>query len=151
MNAAIEAARAGTYGKGFAVVASEIRKLAERSQKAATEISTLTVSSVVIAEEAGELLERMIPNIQKTAELVQEISTSSSEQSLGVDQINSAITSLDQVAQQNASSAEEMASMSNELIYQSKHLQGIISFFKVDKTIIKDIENTSPKTRISLT
>jgi methyl-accepting chemotaxis protein len=145
LNAAIEAARAGEYGKGFAVVASEVRKLAERSQKAAAEISTLTISSVEVAEKAGGLLERMIPDIQRTAELVQEISASSGEQSSGVDQINTAITTLDQVAQQNAASAEEMAAMSGELIDQSKHLQETIAFFIVDETGKTEADENLPE------
>ncbi|MBI5559136.1 MAG: HAMP domain-containing protein, partial [Deltaproteobacteria bacterium] len=101
LNAAIEAARAGEHGKGFAVVASEVRKLAERSQSAAGEISKLSTSSVAIAETAGEMLNKMLPDIQKTAELVQEISASSKEQDSGAEQINKAIQQLDQVIQQN--------------------------------------------------
>ncbi|OKY75002.1 MAG: chemotaxis protein, partial [Desulfobulbaceae bacterium DB1] len=108
LNAAIEAARAGEHGKGFAVVASEVRKLAERSQAAAGEISKLSTSSVAIAEQAGDMLNKMLPDIQKTAELVQEISASSKEQDSGAEQINKAIQQLDQVIQQNASAAEEM-------------------------------------------
>ena len=134
LNAAIEAARAGDHGKGFAVVAAEVRKLAERSQKAAGEISELSVSSVEIAEKAGELLGAILPNIQKTAELVQEISAASREQDSGADQINKAIQSLDQVIQKNAAVAEEMASTAEELSSQAGHLQGTISFFRVDET-----------------
>ncbi len=132
LNAAIEAARAGEHGKGFAVVASEVRKLAERSQKAAGEISTLSVSSVEIAEKAGEMLARLVPDIQKTAELVQEISAASNEQNSGADQINSAIQQLDQVIQQNASASEEIASTSEELAAQADQLQKTVSFFKLD-------------------
>lgn len=132
LNAAIEAARAGEHGKGFAVVASEVRKLAERSQAAAAEISRLSISSVQVAETAGELLKRIVPDIQKTAELVQEISVASSEQNAGAEQINRAIQQLDQVIQQNAGASEEMASTSEELSSQSEQLQGTISFFKVD-------------------
>ena len=132
LNAAIEAARAGEHGKGFAVVASEVRKLAERSQTAAAEISQLSQSSVQVAESAGELLKRIVPEIQKTAELVQEISVASSEQNSGAEQINKAIQQLDQVIQQNAGASEEMASTSEELSSQSEQLQGTISFFKVD-------------------
>jgi methyl-accepting chemotaxis protein len=131
LNAAIEAARAGEHGKGFAVVASEVRKLAERSQAAAAEISHLSISSVQVAETAGELLKRIVPDIQKTAELVQEISVASSEQNAGAEQINRAIQQLDQVIQQNAGASEEMASTSEELSSQSEQLQGTISFFKV--------------------
>ena len=115
LNAAIEAARAGEHGKGFAVVASEVRKLAERSQQAAREISELSASSVDVAERAGEMLGKILPDIQKTAELVQEINAASKEQDTGAEQINKAIQQLDQVIQQNASAAEEMASTSEEL------------------------------------
>jgi methyl-accepting chemotaxis protein len=132
LNAAIEAARAGEHGKGFAVVASEVRKLAERSQAAAGEISKLSGSSVRIAEAAGEMLAKLVPDIQRTAELVQEINGSSKEQNEGAGQVNKAIQQLDQVVQQNASVAEEMASTAEELSSQSEHLQGIIQFFKVD-------------------
>ena len=132
LNAAIEAARAGEHGKGFAVVASEVRKLAERSQSAAGEISQLSTSSVAIAEQAGEMLNKMLPDIQKTAELVQEISASSKEQDTGADQINKAIQQLDQVIQQNAGSAEEMASTTEELSSQAEQLKSVIAFFSLD-------------------
>jgi methyl-accepting chemotaxis protein len=132
LNAAIEAARAGEHGKGFAVVAAEVRKLAERSQKAAGEISELSKSSVSIAESAGELLVRIVPDIQKTSELVQEISAASGEQKSGTEQINKAIMQLDTVIQQNASASEEMASMAEELSSQAEQLQAVISFFKTN-------------------
>ena len=132
LNAAIEAARAGEHGKGFAVVASEVRKLAERSQSAAGEISQLSTSSVAIAEQAGEMLNRMLPDIQRTAELVQEISASSKEQDTGADQINKAIQQLDQVIQQNAGAAEEMASTTEELSSQAEQLKATIAFFTLD-------------------
>ena len=130
LNAAIEAARAGEHGKGFAVVASEVRKLAERSQTAAGEINRLSASSVQIAEKAGEMLTRIVPDIQKTADLVQEINAASNEQSSGASQINKAIQQLDQVIQQNASASEEMASTSVELLSQAEQLQQTISFFR---------------------
>ena len=133
LNAAIEAARAGEHGKGFAVVASEVRKLAERSQRAAAEISQLSSSSVDVAERAGELLGRMVPDIQKTAELVQEISAACREQDTGAEQINKAIQQLDQVIQQNSSVSEEMASTSEELASQAQQLQATIAFFRVDE------------------
>jgi methyl-accepting chemotaxis protein len=132
LNAAIEAARAGEHGKGFAVVASEVRKLAERSQLAAGEISGLSSRSVAIAEQAGEMLTRMVPDIQRTAELVQEITASSKEQDTGAEQINKAIQQLDQVIQQNASASEQMSSTSEELASQADQLKDAISFFRID-------------------
>lgn len=132
LNAAIEAARAGEHGKGFAVVASEVRKLAERSQTAAGEITQLSATSVQIAEKAGEMLSRLVPDIQRTSELVQEISAASTEQNIGAEQINRALQQLDKVIQQNASSAEELASTSEELSTQSVQLQESIAFFRVE-------------------
>jgi len=138
LNAAIEAARAGEHGKGFAVVATEVRKLAERSQVAAGEISKLSTSSVEIAEKAGEMLGKIVPDIQKTAELVSEINAASNEQNTGAEQINKAIQQLDQVIQQNASATEEMASTSEELSSQALQLQDTIAFFKVEETKRKE-------------
>jgi methyl-accepting chemotaxis protein len=130
LNAAVEAARAGEHGKGFAVVASEVRKLAERSQTAAAEISRLTVDGVQTAEGAGQLLAKLVPDIQKTAELVREIAAASAEQSTGANQVNKAIQQLDQVIQQNSAASEEMASTAEELSSQAEVLQSTIAFFK---------------------
>ena len=133
LNAAVEAARAGEHGKGFAVVASEVRKLAERSQAAAAEISTLSGETVQVATEAGEMLNRLVPDIQKTAELISEISAACREQDIGASQINEAIQQLDKVTQQNAGASEEMSATSEELAAQAEELQASIAFFKVER------------------
>jgi methyl-accepting chemotaxis protein len=133
LNAAIEAARAGEHGKGFAVVAAEVRKLAERSQVAAQEIGELSSSSVELAEKAGRLLDAMLPSINKTSDLVQEISAASEEQASGVSQINTAMNQLNQITQQNASSSEELAATSQELSSQAEQLQQTMSFFRINQ------------------
>jgi methyl-accepting chemotaxis protein len=148
LNASIEAARAGEYGKGFAVVASEVGKLAERSQKEAGEISKLSGESVQIAEKAGTTINNMIPEIRRTAELVQEISAASAEQNSGAEQINAAIMQLDQVVQQNASASEESASMSEELAAQAVQMQETMSFFKLDAKDAIVVQKHAPRKEI---
>ncbi len=130
LNAAIEAARAGEHGKGFAVVAAEVRKLAERSQKAAGEINQLSGTTVRVSEKAGEMLDKLVPDIQKTAELVQEITAASKEQDTGAEQINKALMQLEKVIQQNATASEEMASTTEELSSQSDQLMSALGFFR---------------------
>nr|MBP7656365.1 HAMP domain-containing protein [Pseudoxanthomonas sp.] len=132
LNAAIEAARAGEHGKGFAVVAAEVRKLAERSQVAAQEIGTLAGTSVTLAERAGKLLDEMVPSINKTSDLVQEIASASQEQTAGVGQINNAMGQLNKATQQNASASEELAATAEELGGQAGQLQELMEFFTVD-------------------
>jgi methyl-accepting chemotaxis protein len=132
LNAAIEAARAGEHGKGFAVVADEVRKLAERSQKAAAEIVERSKGSLEVSEQAGALLSQLVPDIQKTSELVQEISAAAREQDSGATEINKALQQLDQVVQGSAAAAEEMASTSEELAAQAEQMQSTMTFFTVD-------------------
>ncbi len=150
LNAAIEAARAGEHGKGFAVVASEVRKLAERSQSAAAEINSLSASSIRVAEKAGEMLSKIVPDIQRTAELVQEISSASEEQNSGASQINGAIQQLNQVIQQNASASEEMSSTAEELASQAEQLQEAISFFKIEESKKNKISGPSSKLKAQI-
>jgi methyl-accepting chemotaxis protein len=138
LNAAIEAARAGEHGKGFAVVAAEVRKLAERSQKAAGEINHLSGKTLNVSEKSGEMLDKLVPDIQRTAELVQEITAASKEQDTGAEQINKALQQLEQVIQQNASAAEEMASTTEELTGQSEQLVSALGFFRTkDNEMVK--------------
>jgi methyl-accepting chemotaxis protein len=149
LNAAIEAARAGEHGRGFAVVAAEVRKLAERSQKAAGEINELSSKSVAVAELAGQMLAAMVPNIQKTAELVQEITAASREQDAGAEQIGKSIQQLDAVIQHNASASEEMASTAEELSSQAQQLAELIAFFTLDAQTMHSVAASADGTRQS--
>jgi methyl-accepting chemotaxis protein len=147
INAAIEAARAGEHGKGFAVVAAEVRKLAETSQKAALEINQFSAGSLKITEDTTILMSKIIPDIQRTAQLVQEIAASSAEQSSGAGQISKAIEQLSEVTQQNSASAEELSSSSEELASQAEMLKDTILFFKTNKHF--DTTATHKKAKIN--
>jgi len=145
LNAAVEAARAGEHGRGFAVVAAEVRKLAERSQNAAVEINTLTSSSLKVSETAGNKLATIVPNIDKTAKLVQEISTASKEQNSGAEQVNNALQELNNIVQENAAASEQIALRADDLYRKGKQLKEVISFFKMNDNKV----NSSHKTILS--
>jgi methyl-accepting chemotaxis protein len=143
LNAAIEAARAGEHGKGFTVVAAEIRKLAERSQHAAAEINMISSDSMEIAEQAGRLLKKIVPEVKKTSDLILEISAATNEQKIGAQQVNKTIQQLDQVIQKNASSSEQLAATSREMTNYAEELESIISYFKINEVEDDD----EPETR----
>jgi len=159
LNAAIEAARAGENGKGFAVVASEVRKLADRSQKSAGEISQMSLSGVKLAEKAGEMLRQIVPNIRKTSELVQEISAACEEQNSGAQQISKAVSQLDIVTQQNAAAAENLSSGAEELsaaaevmsanskdmLDQTQRIRNAMDFFELGDSSFQQRSPTSSR------
>jgi methyl-accepting chemotaxis protein len=133
INATIEAVRAQEYGKGFSVVASEVRSLAEQTQATATEVVSLVMSSVAIAETAGDKLAQFVPDVEKTARLAQEVNMASREQHIGAEHINKAIIQLDGVIQQNAMTSEKVTSMTEALMLQAEQLHGTVGFFTIEE------------------
>lgn len=143
LNASIEAARAMEHGRGFAVVATEVRDLAKNTRKAAQDINTLSISGIEIAEKTGKMLEEMVTGIRKTAELVQEISASSTEQAGGISEVNNAVQQFDHTIQKNAASTEQMASSSKDFAYQAERLLEISSFFKISEVVRERLKKDS--------
>lgn len=148
INAAIEAARAGEQGKGFAVVATEIRKLAERSKKAAREINELSGQSIELTGDAGRLVSEVVPVIRENAAMIGAIVTSSLKQNSGIDQVNTATQELTKVVQHNSAASEELASSSEELSAQAVQLRDLISFFRLENEKSGQ-ENDGPMTSLA--